>query len=56
MAGRVQSWAQAVETAATTTRSRLAAARIQPAEAGLGCWLLRLESPDGLSGDFAHAL
>jgi hypothetical protein len=63
MAGRVQSWAQAVETAATTTRSRLAAARIQPAEAGASgriiirpYLLLRLESPDGLSGDFAHAL
>jgi hypothetical protein len=60
--GHVQSWARAVETAATHTRSRPSAARMQPAEAGASgriiirpYLLLRLESPGGLSSDFAHA-
>jgi len=52
-----QSWARAVETAATTIRSRPSAARIQPAKAGASgriiirpYLLLRLESPDGSAG------
>jgi len=59
----MQSRARAVKTAATHTRSRLSAARMQPAEAGVSgriiirpYLLLRLESPGGLSSDFAHAL
>jgi len=51
---------RAVETAATPTRSRPSAARIQPAEAGASgriiirpYLLLRLQSPDGMSSDFA---